>query len=120
MVRLGDLKRAGVLMSLHSDMPMAPGSPLLLMHAAVNRINFANEGAGPNQRISALEALRAVTINAAYIMGMEDDYGTISTGKYANFTVLKENPLTVDQKRIKEIGVKATIVEGRVYPIDSF
>ena len=120
MVRLGDLKRAGVLMSLHSDMPMAPGSPLLLMHAAVNRINFANKVAGPNQRISALEALRAVTINAAYIMGMEDDYGTISTGKYANFTVLKENPLTVDQKRIKNIEVKATIVEGRVYPIDSF
>ena len=120
MVRLGDLKRAGVLMSLHSDMPMAPGSPLLLMHAAVNRINFANEVAGPNQRISALEALRAVTINAAYIMGMEDDYGTISTGKYANFTVLKENPLTVDQKTIKDIAVKATIVEGRVYPINSF
>jgi hypothetical protein len=53
-------------------------------------------------------------------MGMEDDYGTISTGKYANFTVLKENPLTVDQKTIKDIAVKATIVEGRVYPINSF
>ena len=118
MVRLGDVDRAGIRFGLHSDMPMAPGSPLDLMHAAVNRINFANEVAGPNQRVSPMAALRGVTVDAAFIMGLEDDYGSISEGKLANFTILSENPLTVNPKRIKDIDVIATIVEGKHYPIN--
>ena len=118
MVRLGDVDRAGIRFGLHSDMPMAPGSPLDLMHAAVNRINFANEVAGPNQRVSPMAALRGVTLDAAFIMGLEDDYGSISEGKLANFTILSENPLTVNPERIKDIDVIATIVEGKHYPIN--
>ena len=118
MVRLGDVHRAGISISLHSDMPMAPASPLLLMHAAVNRINFANKVAGPNQRISPETALRAVTYNAAYVLGMEHDYGTISSGKYANFTLLSDNPLTIDPLKIKEIEIRSTMVEGQHYPIN--
>ena len=115
MVRLGDVARANIKLSLHSDMPMAPASPLALMHAAVNRINYANEVAGPNQRISSLNALKGVTLNAAYLLGLESDYGSISPGKYANFTLLEENPLTVDHLLIKDIKVKGTIVEGRLF-----
>ena len=115
MVRLGDVARANIRLSLHSDMPMAPASPLALMHAAVNRINYANEVAGPNQRISSLNALKGVTLNAAYLLGLESDYGSISPGKYANFTLLEENPLTVDHLLIKDIKVKGTIVEGRLF-----
>ena len=118
MVRLGDVDRAGIRFGLHSDMPMAPGSPLVLMHAAVNRINFANEVAGPKQRVSTLAALKGVTLDAAYIMGLEDDYGSISEGKLANFTILSENPLSVNPQTIKDIEIKATIVEGKHYPID--
>ena len=118
MVRLGDVDRAGIRFGLHSDMPMAPGSPLDLMHAAVNRVNFANEVAGPNQRVSPVAALRGVTIDAAYIMGLEDDYGSISEGKLANITILSDNPLTVNPLRIKDIDVIATIVEGKHYPIN--
>ena len=118
MVRLGDVDRAGIRFGLHSDMPMAPGSPLVLMHAAVNRINFANEVAGSKQRVSPLAALKGVTLDAAYIMGLEDDYGSISEGKLANFTILSENPLSVNPQTIKDIEIKATIVEGKHYPID--
>ena len=118
MVRLGDVDRAGIRFGLHSDMPMAPGSPLVLMHAAVNRINFANEVAGPKQRVSPLAALKGVTLDAAYIMGLEDDYGSISEGKLANFTILSENPLSVNPQTIKDIEIKATILEGKHYPID--
>ena len=118
MVRLGDVDRAGIRFGLHSDMPMAPGSPLVLMHAAVNRINFANEVAGPKQRVSPLAALKGVTLDAAYIMGLEDDYGSISEGKLANFTILSENPLSINPQTIKDIEIKATIVEGKHYPID--
>jgi predicted amidohydrolase YtcJ len=115
MVRLGDVARANIPISLHSDMPMAPASPLTLMHAAVNRVNYADEVAGPNQRISALTALMGVTLNAAYTINLEEDYGSISVGKYANFTVLSDNPLEVNPLKIKDIQVKGTIVEGRIF-----
>ncbi|MDB4059606.1 amidohydrolase family protein [Gammaproteobacteria bacterium] len=117
MVRLGDVARAKIPLSLHSDMPMAPASPLLLMHAAVNRINYAGKVAGPSQRISPLEALMGVTLNAAYTLKLEMDYGSISQGKYANFTLLEENPLEVDPSKIKDIKVNGTIVEGREFPL---
>ena len=120
MVRLGDAVREGIMVSLHSDMPMAPASPLQLMHSAVNRINFANKVAGPEQRISALAALKAVTINSAYVLRLEEMYGSIEVGKYANFTVLQKNPLTVPADEIKDIAVVGTIVKGVQYPVHSF
>ena len=115
MVRLGDVNSAGIVLSLHSDMPMAPASPLVLMHSAVNRINYADEVAGPNQRISALTALKGVTLNSAYTLGIEDNYGSITPGKFANFTILSENPLSIDPLRIDQINVEGTIVEGRLF-----
>jgi predicted amidohydrolase YtcJ len=45
------------------------------------------------------------------------DYGSISQGKYANFTLLEENPLEVDPSKIKDIKVNGTIVEGREFPL---
>jgi len=115
MVRLGDLKRNNILFSLHSDMPMAPAKPLTLMDSAINRTNYANETAGPAQKISPLDALEAVTINSAYVLGLESMYGSITPKKYANFTVLSKNPLTIDTKKIKDIKIIATIVEGKFY-----
>ena len=115
MVRLGDVHRADIVLSLHSDMPMAPASPLVLMHSAVNRINYADEVAGPSQRISPLTALKGVTLNSAYTLGIEDDYGSIIPGKFANFTILSDNPLTIDPLKIDQINVEGTIVEGRLF-----
>ena len=115
MVRLGDVHRAEIVLSLHSDMPMAPASPLVLMHSAVNRINYADEVAGPSQRISPLTALKGVTLNSAYTLGIEDDYGSIIPGKFANFTILSDNPLVIDPLKIDKINVEGTIVEGRLF-----
>ena len=115
MVRLGDVHRAEIVLSLHSDMPMAPASPLVLMHSAVNRINYADEVAGPSQRISPLTALKGVTLNSAYTLGIEDDYGSIIPGKFANFTILSNNPLAIDPLKIDQINVEGTIVEGRLF-----
>jgi predicted amidohydrolase YtcJ len=114
MVRLGDLVRAGVSFSLHSDTPMASGQPLRLMSNAVNRITTNGSVAGPAQRISAERALQAVTLDAAYSLRMEDEIGSIVPGKLANFTVLFENPLTVSPQIIKDIKVWGTVHEGRV------
>ena len=115
MVRLGDVHRAEIMLSLHSDMPMAPASPLVLMHSAVNRINYADEVAGPSQRISPLTALKGVTLNSAYTLGIEDDYGSIIPGKFANFTILSDNPLAIDPLKIDQINVEGTIVEGTLF-----
>lgn len=116
MVPLGDVERAGISWSLHSDMPMAPGQPLFLMHCAVNRTTVSGRVAGPDQRVSRLAALKAVTIDAAYSLQLENDMGSIVPGKLANLTVLDENPVTVDPARIKDIQVWGTVHEGRLLP----
>jgi hypothetical protein len=117
MVRLGDIERAGISYSLHSDMPMAPGQPLFLIHCAVNRTTVSGRVAGPNQRASRLGALKGVTLDAAYSLRMENEMGSIVPGKLANFSILDDNPLTVDAEKIKDIRVWGTVHEGRVLPI---
>ncbi len=117
MVRMGDVEKAGISYSYHSDMPMAPGQPLLLMWAGVNRITNDGNVRGPEQRVSRLGALKAVTIEAAYSLRMEKEVGSIVPGKLANFTILAENPLTVDAVKIKDIAVWGTVLEGRVQPV---
>lgn len=117
MVRLGDFERAGVSYSLHSDMPMAPGQPLFLMHCAVNRTTVSGRVAGPDQRASRFAALKGVTLNAAHSLRMENDVGSIVPGKLANLTILGDSPLTVDADKIKDIPVWGTVHEGRVLPV---
>jgi predicted amidohydrolase YtcJ len=117
MVRMGDVEKAGISYSYHSDMPMAPGQPLLLMWSGVNRITNDGNVRGPEQKVSGLGALKAVTIEAAYSLQMEDDAGSIVPGKLANFTILAENPLTVDPVKVKDIAVWGTVSEGRVLPV---
>jgi predicted amidohydrolase YtcJ len=119
MVRMGDVERAGISFSYHADMPMAPGQPLLLMWTGVNRITNDGNLRGPEQRISRLGALKAITLDAAYSMQMEKEVGSIVPGKLANFTILADNPLTVDPMTIKDIPVWGTVQEGRVLPVKS-
>ena len=118
MVRVGDVIRAGVSLSLHADTPMASGQPLRLMSDAVNRVTVNGNLVGPKQRIIAEQALRAVTIDAAFSLRMEDEVGSIRAGKIANFTVLFEDPLEVSPEKIGDINVWGTVHEGRVLPIN--
>lgn len=117
MVRIGSLARRGVSVSLHSDLPMAPARPLTLAWCAVNRRTASGRVAGPDQRLTVEQALRAVTIDAAYSWRMETEMGSIAPGKVANLTVLEEDPLTVDPLRLKDIPVWGTVFEGRVFPV---
>jgi hypothetical protein len=113
MVRLGDLEKAGIPYSLHSDMPMAPADPLFLMWCAVNRLTSSGRVAGENQKISREGALRAVTLDAAFSHRLEKNMGSIEPGKLANLTILGDNPVTVDPLKIKDIEVWGTVMEGR-------
>jgi hypothetical protein len=117
MVRMGDVERAGISYSYHSDMPMAPSQPLFLMDCAVNRTTVSGRVAGPEQRSSREGALRAITLEAAYSLRLEDEVGSIVPGKLANFTILSDNPVTVDAAEIKDISVWGTMHEGRILPV---
>ncbi|MEG1240960.1 MAG: amidohydrolase family protein, partial [Oscillospiraceae bacterium] len=79
---------------------------------AVNRRTKSGVLLGETERISPLEALRAVTINAAYQYGEEDRKGSIKPGKNADFVILSGNPLTVPPAEIGEINLLETIKNG--------
>ena len=73
--------RRGIPLSFHCDVPMGPAAPLTPAWCGVNRITPSGRVAGPEQRISVHDALRAVTIEAAYLWRMEDELGRITPGK---------------------------------------
>ena len=99
--------------TVHDDTPVTPVNPLQLVWVGVNRLTKSNRVLGPEQRISVMEALRAVTIDAAWQNFEEDIKGSIEAGKLADFVILAENPLAVKAVNIKDIAVLETIVWGR-------
>lgn len=117
MVRLADVVDAGISLSLHSDMPMAPAKPLDLVWSAVNRTTFSGRTAAPQQRIAVEPALRAITLDAAYALQLEHEIGSITAGKKANFTILDNSPYEVNPAVINNIGIWGTVLEGRLQPI---
>ncbi len=117
MSRLGACFKAGINTTLHSDFTMAPAEPLNSAWVAVNRVNHAGDVMCEAECLSAEQALQAITINAAHVLGMADDTGSIRAGKYADFTVLDEDPLTCDPMHIADLNIHATVFEGKVYPL---
>jgi predicted amidohydrolase YtcJ len=119
MVRSASVLKRGVRLSFHSDLPMCPADPLAMAGYAVNRITHSGRVAGPEQRISVDEALRAVTIGSAYSWRREHDLGSIEVGKIANFTVLADDPYERDPQDLARIRVLGTVFEGRWFPVPS-
>ena len=103
------LKR-GMRFSIHLDTPVTPMSPLQAIWSAVNRLTREGKVLGPDQRIEPIDAIRAVTIDAAWQNFEENVKGSIEIGKFADLAILAENPTTVDPAKIKDIQVLETIV----------
>jgi predicted amidohydrolase YtcJ len=101
----------GLRFTLHADSPVVPMEPLRIVWAAVNRRTTSGRELGPEQRISALRALRAVTADAAWQHFQEDALGSLEPGKLADLVLLSRSPLE-DPARIDEIRVLETIVAG--------
>ncbi len=116
LVPLADAARANIPISLHSDMPMAPAKPLQLIWSAVNRLTAEGPVSGPEQVVDLDTALRAMTIEAAYSIRLENEIGSITPGKLANFTIMEESPYAVPPAALKDISVWGTVLEGRVQP----
>lgn len=117
--RIGYLMRSGVITSIHSDFPVAAPNPLAEVWTAVTRRNLytGSKRWAPAEALPVSEAMKMITINAAYTLGVEDKVGTIEAGKYADFVVLGDDPQTVPADRIKDVPIKATILGGRVIPV---
>jgi len=102
----------GLTYSIHADQPMFESNPLALVHTAVNRKTRDGKSIGSYNKVSVESALKAVTINAAWQIKMEDKIGSIKVGKYADFVILAQNPFEVSIDKIKDIQILETIVNG--------
>jgi len=101
---------AGVRFSSHLDTPVTPMLPLQAVWSQVERMSTSGAVIGPDQRIDRLSALRAVTIDAAWQVFMDDVIGSIEPGKDADLVVLSDNPLTALD--IRSLKVDRTIIAG--------
>jgi predicted amidohydrolase YtcJ len=104
---------AGLQPTNHTDFVVAPLDQLFMLWSAVNRVSRAGAVIGPDQRVTPLEGLRAMTINVARQYGEQDSKGTLEAGKRADLVILDKNPLTVEPMAIKDIRVVETIKDGK-------
>ena len=117
MARLGTLDRHGVTTAYHSDFTMAPAQPLVSAWVAVNRVGEGGAVLAPEERVSVDSAMQAITINAAYVLGLENEIGSIRSGKKADFTILDSDPYEVDPMTLKDINIWGTVFEGKKFPL---
>ncbi|MGB3314738.1 MAG: amidohydrolase [Albidovulum sp.] len=115
----GWAEKVGVRFTIHNDAAVTPTRPLHLIHTTVTRRTHSGRVLGEHQRISALSALRAHTIDAAWQVFQENDRGSIEPGKLADLVILDANPLDRPD-RIDTIRVDQTWRRGaRVYQAET-
>lgn len=105
--------KKGISFTLHQDPPVKMPNQILAIHNAVNRRTPKGRILGEEQRISVVDAIRAVTINGAYQCFEEDRKGSLEKGKCADLVILSQNPMTVEAAAIKNIQVLETIKDGK-------
>ena len=105
---------ANIRLMINSDLPGEPWEPMQTLHFAVNRAPVTG-GIGwyMEQALTPAEALRAMTIEGAYGAFQENVLGSLAPGKWADFVVLGENPLTADPDALAKIKVLQTWVAGK-------
>ena len=111
----GDFKRAGGKFTLHSDTPVSPVGPLNYISEEVTRLWQLppQKTLGPDQAVSIDDAIRAVTIDAAYQIFADNIVGSLEVGKQADLVVLEKNPRTTPPADIRNIKVLGTYVDGK-------
>jgi predicted amidohydrolase YtcJ len=105
----------GVPYTIHSDAPVTPLGPLHVAWCAVNRLTASGHLLGAHERIFVPEALRAITLGAAYTLHLDGEIGSIECGKRADFAVLEDDPLEVPPERLRDVRVWGTVQDGRPF-----
>lgn len=110
------LRDSGARLAFGSDFPVESVDPRLGLYSAVSRADGEGKPAGgwmPQEKLTAFEALRGFTLDAAYAGFGENELGSLAPGKRADFVVLAEDPLAVPDARLRTLDVRATYVDGR-------
>ncbi len=118
MTPLASSIKAGIPTTMHSDAPLAPPSPLTA--ASVHMLRSTREGgvSTPSERLSAEQALKAITLDAAWSLGLENEIGSIEVGKQADFTILDANPLETKAEDWPHIKVWGVLLDGKKKPLN--
>ncbi|MFL2806842.1 MAG: amidohydrolase [Paracoccaceae bacterium] len=106
-------------LAIHSDAPVTPLGPLFTAWCAVNRQTISGRILGESERISIDQALRAITLGAAYTLKLDSEIGSIEVGKKADFAVLEDDPYDVSPENIKDIKVWGTVQSGRIFSAEN-
>lgn len=104
----------GLPFTFHQDTPVLPPDMFRTIWCSVKRRTMSNVSLGEEERISVIDALKAVTIHAAYSYFEEDQKGSILPGKRTDFIILDKNPLEVEIDRLLDIQIVKTILSGKV------
>lgn len=114
---LASTMAAGIRTTVHSDAPLAPPVPLKAASVHATRLTRQGTVSTPSERLTSEQALRAITIEAAWSLGLEDEIGSITAGKRADFTVLMQNPLDVPAENWADIAVWGVVLQGEKRPL---
>ena len=102
----------GLHFTLHSDYAVTPLDPMFIVWVATERTSRSGAVIGPGERITVAQALRALTIDAAYQYFEEDRKGSLEVGKVADLVVLERNPLDASAEALRDIQVLETVKDG--------
>jgi predicted amidohydrolase YtcJ len=102
-----------MLFTVHNDAPIVPPDMIRLLWSTTNRLTRSGKVLGEDQKISTYNALKAMTINAAYQHFEEKDKGTIEVGKLADLVVLSVDPLSIQIESLLDIKIISTFSHGK-------
>ena len=107
--------KKGMHFAYHSDSPVSPIHPLKYASEGASRLwqVAPQKVLNANEKVSINNALKAITIDAAYQLKMDDKIGSIQEGKYADFAIVNQNPMKTDAYKIRDIEVNETWVNGQ-------
>jgi len=109
-------KKLGIRFSLHSDAAITPLDPLKMVWIAAKRQTIdTGTTLGKNECLSVEDGLRAITIDAAYLLNEDETKGSIEIGKFADFAILDKDPLKVKTDDLLKINVLATMCAGNIF-----
>ena len=105
----------GVPLAIHSDAPITPLGPLFTAWCAVHRLTASGRTLGEHERIGVADALRAITLGAAYTLKLDAEIGSIECGKRADFCVLDDDPMAVPAMALRDLPVWGVVQDGRIF-----